>query len=261
MLGKLQKKIYKSKLSTDPFPYLFIKNFFNEKFVHDLNKSLPSYKNLNGKEIMYQSKSKSKKTILPSSDTYKKLSKNKFFRMLNVYFKNLKPVITKKFDKQIRIHVNKRYHRSNLKYHSSFSVMKKGYKKSSHLDRRDHLIHMIYYSDSDSSKGGEICLNKIKRPQKIYDIFPNKKSLKTYKKYKISNNSLLIILNVPWAYHSVSYYHGNKDRKYFYMVYDFPIKKSGSMTKNRKKGFNENDFWKEKVSVKSNKRKKVFLTE
>ena len=45
------------------------------------------------------------------------------------------------------------------------------------------------------------------------------------------------------------------------MVYDFPIKKSGSMTKNRKKGFNENDFWKEKVSVKSNKRKKVFLTE
>ena len=106
---------------------------------------------------MYQSKSKSKKTILPSSDTYKKLSKNKFFRMLNIYFENLKPVITKKFDKQIKIHVNKQYHQSKLKYHSSFSVMKKGYKKSSHLDRRDHLIHMIYYSDSDSSKGGEIC--------------------------------------------------------------------------------------------------------
>ena len=61
---------------------------------------------------------------------------------------------------------------------------------------------MIYYSDS-TQKGGEICLNKIKRPQKIYDIFPNKK-FKNLQKYKISNNSLLIILNVPWAYHSVS---------------------------------------------------------
>ena len=105
-------------------------------------------------------------------------------------------------------------------------------------------------------------MNKIKnRYNGAYDIFPNKSSLKTYKKYKISKNSLLIILNVPWAYHSVSYYHGKKDRKYFYMVYDFPIKKSGSMTKNRKKGFNANDFWVEKVAVKSNKRKKVFLTE
>ena len=42
------------------------------------------------------------------------------------------------------------------------------------------------------------------------------------------------------------------------MVYDFPIKKSGSIIKNRKKGFNANDFWKHRVSVKSNKRKKYF---
>ena len=45
------------------------------------------------------------------------------------------------------------------------------------------------------------------------------------------------------------------------MVYDFPIKKSGSITINRKKGFNANDFWVQKVSVKSNARKRVFLTE
>ena len=262
MPTNVKNKILKGKVNLHPFPYIFIKNIFDSNFVDKLNDFLPSFENLTGKEIMYQSKSKSKKTILPSSDTYKKLAKNKLFRMLNVHFKNLKPIIIKKFKKQIKIHVNKQYHRSSLKYHSSFSVMKKGYKKSSHLDRRDHLIHMIFYSDSDSSKGGEICLNKIKnKPNGAYDIFPNKNSLKIYKKYKVSKNSLIIILNVPWAYHSVSYYHGNKDRKYFYMVYDFPIKKSGSMTKNRKKGFNENDFWKQKVSVKSNKRKKVFLTE
>ena len=140
--------------------------------------------------------------------------------------------------------------------------MKKGYMKSPHLDRRDHLIHMIYYSDAEASKGGEIILNKLnKNKKKDYDIFPSRNSLKVFKRYKVTKNCLLVILNVPWAYHSVSYYHGKKDRKYFYMVYDFPIKNSGAITKNRKEGFNANNFWKQKVSVKSNKRKKVFLSE
>ena len=120
---------------------------------------------------------------------------------------------------------------------------------------------MVFYPYSESSRGGEICLDKIKKPQETYDIFPSKNSLKISKKYKVTNNSCIIILNVPWAYHSVNNYYGNKDRKYFYMVYDFPIKKSGSKIVNRKKGFNENDFWKYKVKVKSENRKKVFLTE
>ena len=41
--------------------------------------------------------------------------------------------------------------------------MTKGYKKSPHIDRRDHLIHMIFYSESDASKGGEIIINKVKK--------------------------------------------------------------------------------------------------
>ena len=45
------------------------------------------------------------------------------------------------------------------------------------------------------------------------------------------------------------------------MVYDFPINKPGSKVANRKKGFNENDFWMQKVKVKSAIRKKKFLTE
>ena len=262
MFLDVKKKISKVKINLQPFPYIFIKNIFDEKYVDKLNSFLPSYKNLKGKEILFQSKSKSKKTILPSSAIYKKLSKNEQFKILNKSFKYLKPIIVEKFKKEIKKHVKKKYHNKKLKYHSSFSVMKKGYKKSAHLDRRDHLIHMIYYSDSDSTKGGEICLNKVKKNfSGTYDIFPSKNSLKIYKKYKVSKNCLLIILNVPWAYHSVSYYRGNKDRKYFYMVYDFLIKKSGSITKNRKTGFNQNDFWNSKVSVKSDIRRKVFLTE
>ncbi len=262
MLLKLKNKILKNKIYQQPFPYMFIKNVFDKNFVDDLNTFLPSFDHLNSKEVMYQSKSKSKKTILPNSSVYKKLDRNKLFNSVNSSFKKLKPTILKKFEKFIKLHVNKEHLNTNLKYHSSFSIMRKGYKKSSHLDRRDHLIHMIFYPDSDSSKGGEICLNKIKKQNtNIYDIFPKRNDLKTYKKYKVFNNSLLIILNVPWAYHSVKYYYGKKDRKYFYMVYDFPIKKSGSKTENRKKGFNKNNFWKQKVAIKSGKRKKIFLTE
>ena len=262
MISQIRKKIINSKVKTNPFPYIFIRNIFDNSYVDELNNFLPSYKNLNGKEIMFQSKSKSKKTILPSSRAYKQLSKKKEFRNLNRYFKDLKLEIIKKFNRQINIYVKQKVFPGRLKYHSSYSVMKKGYKKSPHLDRRDHLIHMIYYSDAEASKGGEIILNKINRnTNKEYDIFPARSSIKVFKKYKVTKNSLLVILNVPWAYHSVSYYRGNKDRKYFYMVYDFPIKKSGSLIKNRKKGFNANDFWKHRVLVKSNKRKKVFLSE
>jgi hypothetical protein len=261
MLKNIQNKINRKKLNIDPFPYLFIKDFFDKKFVEDLNKMLPSFENIKDKGVVYQSKSQTKKTILPNSKDYKTLAKNKNFQKINFFFKKLKPIILKKFKKEIKKHVNKSHQKSQLKYHSSFSIMRSGYKKSPHIDRRDHLIHMIFYPDSDSSKGGEIIMNKIKKPEKIYDIFPDKNTLKIKKKYKVTNNSCLIILNVPWAYHSVSNYYGKKDRKYFYMVYDFPIKKTGSKFENRKKGFNANNFWNQEVKVKSLRRKKTFLTE
>ena len=139
--------------------------------------------------------------------------------------------------------------------------MTKGYKKSPHIDRRDHLIHMIFYSESDASKGGEIIINKVKKKKNVFDVFPSKSLSKVHKKYKVYKNSLLIILNVPWAYHSVNYYRSTKDRKYLYMVYDFPIKNSGSMIKNRKKGFNANNYWMNDVAIMSKKRRNTFLTE
>ena len=176
-------------------------------------------------------------------------------------FKKLKPEIVKKFNSQIKLHVKKKYQKSKLNYHSSFSLMRKGYIKSSHLDRRDHLLHILYYPYSDSKNGGDLHIDKLKKHKKVYDVFPDKKNLITHKKYKVKNNSCLFTLNVPWAYHSVSKYKGNKDRKYFYVVYDFPIEKIGSKLKNRKKGFNLNDFWNSEVSTKSNKRKKIFLSE
>ena len=71
----------------------------------------------------------------------------------------------------------------------------------------------------------------------------------------------MFFLNVPWAYHAVSKYKGETDRKYFYIDYDFKLKNSGSNSQNRKKGHNKNSFWKTKVEVKSQVRKKSFFTE
>ena len=256
-----KKKILNSKLNIEPFPYIFIRNFNTKKFNIQLNKVLPNFNDLNNSDVMFQSKSQTKKTLLPSSKLYRKVNSEKNINNLNNLFKKLKPIILKKFKSEIRKHVNKRFQSSKLIYHSSYSVMKKGYLKSAHLDRRDHLIHIIYYSISNANKGGEICIQKLKKKKKQFDVFPEKKSIRTYKKYKIFPNSCLIILNVPWAYHSVKKYIGNKDRKYFYMVYDFPIKNTGSSAKNRKKGFNGNIFWKQKVKIQSRKRRNTFLTE
>ena len=66
---------------------------------------------------------------------------------------------------------------------------------------------------------------------------------------------------MPWSYHAVSKYIGMKDRKFIYVVYDFPSNSTGKKLKNRKKGNNQNEFWKSKVSVMSSKRKKIFFSE
>ena len=96
--------------------------------------------------------------------------------------------------------------------------------------------------------------------QKVYDVFPPKESFKVFKKYKIKKNFCIFTLNVPWSYHSTTMYRGKLDRKYFYAVYDFKIKNSGAKLKNRVKGFNLNNFWKDQVKTKSLRRKKIFLS-
>lgn len=262
MLVGVKSKIIKSKIQTKPYPYFFIKNLLGKKTLKELNNILPKFNELKEDQVLFQSSSKTKKTLMPDSSIYKNLNKKKIFNNFNYLFKKLKPIIINKFKKEIIKYVNKNFINSKLNYHSSYSVSKTGYLKSPHIDRRDHLITIIFYVDSDTNKGGDICINKlISDNKKKFDIFPKKKEIKTHKKFKITANSCLIILNVPWAYHSVKKYYGKTDRKYFYCVYDFKILKSGSIKQNRQKGFNGNNFWNHSVQVKSSKRKKIFLSE
>lgn len=255
-------KIKSSKLQIYPFPYIAIKNFIPKDKLSKLLDILPDYKEVEEENVYYQSNSKTKKTLLPNSKQYKKLKKKKIFNEINLTLKKLKPILIKKFRSQISLFVKKDYNNSNLKFYSTFNVMKNGYQKSAHVDRREHLIHILYYPQTESKKGGAIKVMKLLKKNKsnTYDVFPSKKNIKMHKEYNFNNNFCLITLNVPWSYHSVSKYYGN-NRKYFYGVYDFSKGSTGKKLKNRFKGNNQNNFWKSKVATYSESRKKIFLNE
>ena len=57
----------------------------------------------------------------------------------------------------------------------NFAMMKKGYLKSPHLDRRDHLISGIYYPTSKENQGGHLQMYKSKK-KGLMTFFPLKKT-------------------------------------------------------------------------------------
>ena len=261
MLPHLKKKIINSKLKLSPFPHIIIKDFLPKLDLYKLNEILPSYDDIGKKQVIFQSSSKTKKTIMPDSKIFKSLIKKKFFKQANNVLEKIKPTVLKKFNDEIIKNVNTEFVNSKIKYNMNFAVMKKGYLKSPHLDRRDHLISGIYYPASEINKGGNLQLYKTVKKTKTFDVFPSKRNIKIAKNYKINKNFCLFFLNIPGAYHGVSKYIGATDRKYFYIDYDFNLKNSSSSAKNRKKGLNQNSFWKNSVKVKSSFRKKTFFEE
>ena len=60
------KQIEKSKLNTKPFPYFSVNNLLPAKNLKNLNKALPGFKEVIGDDILFQSTSQTKKTMLPN---------------------------------------------------------------------------------------------------------------------------------------------------------------------------------------------------
>ena len=261
MIKEIESKIKKSKLRLKPFPHLVIRNFLTKTTLNELNKVLPSYNDLEKNQVMFQSSSETKKTVMPDSKIFKNLLKKKIFKEVNNNLRKIKPIVLQKFNSEILRNVNSEFINTKIKYNMNFALMKKGYLKSPHLDRRDHLISGIYYPTSQINIGGNLQMYETLKKNLTFDVFPSKKNLKIAKDYKINKNFCVFFLNVPWAYHAVSKYNGKTDRKYFYIDYDFELKKSSSSSKNRKRGLNQNSFWRAPVKVKSSFRKETFFTE
>ena len=261
MLTSIKEKINNTKLSLSPFPHLVIKSFLPVSKLRKLNQILPNYSAIDDDNVIFQSSSKTKKTVMTDSKIFKKLIKKKIFNEVNNNLKKIRPFIIKKFEKEIIKNVNPKFLKSKIKYNMNFAMMKNGYLKSAHLDRRDHLISGIYYPTSKENQGGNLQMYKPKTNKNNFDVFPSKKKIKIVKNYKIKENFCVFFLNVPWAYHGVSRYNGRTDRKYFYIDYDFKSKVSSSKSKNRAQGFNQNPYWQKSVSVKNINRRKKFFSE
>ena len=140
MILQIEKKITKSKLNLEPFPHIIIKDFLPRATLDKLNKVLPNYDDVDEKNVIFQSLSKTKKTVMPDSKIFKNLLKKKIFNQVNKNLKKIKPIVLRKFNDQISKHVNPNFINSKIKYNMNFGLMIKGYVKSAHLDRRDHLI-------------------------------------------------------------------------------------------------------------------------
>ncbi len=255
------KKLKNKKVETNPFPHILIKNFIPEKLFYNFVKSLPNYNDLEGKNIFIQSKSKTKRSIFYESKFFKKIMKeNLYFKEIIFIFKNLEKHLNILFKKHLIENINEDYNKLNSVFSCSFSSSVKNYIKSAHIDRREHKYHLLYYPQIQMNKGGEICLWSSKK-KKVYDVFPDKKKIKISKEIIPQPNSCLISLNTPFSYHSVKKYFGEKERKYLYTVFDFPTSNENYKLSKRKKGNNNNVFWKYPVRVFSKKRMLNFVNE
>lgn len=260
-LKELETKIKNGKLKLSPFPHLIIKKFLSKKNFLDLNKALPHFDELVGKDIFKQSNSDTKRSVFFESEFFINiLRKEKKFAETIKNFKKIEKVINKKFKDEINKYVELNFSKSKTKFSCSLSICKKNYVKSIHVDRREHKFAILYYPQIQKNSGGELCLWSTKKKE-VYDVFPDKKNLRMSKTIKATPNTCVITLNTPSAYHSVKKYNGKIDRKYIYAVYDFPSHSGNYKLKSRIKGNNENNYWKEKVKIFSKKRFNRFFTE
>jgi len=106
MYLEIKKKIEKAKIYTKPFPHIIIKNLLSKSTLEKLNKVLPNYNEVDKKNVIFQSSSETKKTIMPDSKIFKDLLKKKIFLEVNNNLKKIKPLILKKFKEEILINVN-----------------------------------------------------------------------------------------------------------------------------------------------------------
>ena len=243
----------------DPYPHIYISNFFPEDFILEL----PNYDEIDD-NVYYQDTHKTKKVITYNSDNYNELVlKNYNFSIINELFKNdndIRDLIFDKFKKILNENLENNFESIDKNVDINYAVSIPGYSKEIHVDRREHLINILYYDtdiDFDSNDyGSDLQMWKLKDENiNVYDVFPNKKDLILCKSYKPQKNSAVIMINLPNSYHSVTsqqeLFH---NRKYIYIVWDYE-----KNSRNLKQNNNDSLIWKKQNKVYSEDRRKNFI--
>ena len=244
----------------EPYPHIYIDEFFPKTFK--LN--LPNYNDIDD-NVYYQDTQKTKKVITYNSDNYQNLVSNNYhFKIINELFKNdneIRDLIFDKFKEILNENIENNLENIDKSVNINYAVSIPKYSKEIHVDRREHLINILYYNvdvDIDAENyGGNLELWKLKNndSKNEYDVFPPKKDLFLSKSYKSKNNSAIIMINLPNSYHSVKLQNELfLNRKYIYIVWDYE-KNSRDLKDNN----NNSLIWKKKNKVYSEDRRQNFL--
>ena len=251
-------KINNSTITIEPYPHIKIDNFLEETFKNNI--ILPDYDDIDD-NVYFQDSKKSKKSIVDNSkdnSNYLKLLKNnEHFKMFNDIFKNdnrIFDTLIQKFGEHLSKNLSINIDDANISTSLNYSVSIPGYLKEIHVDRREHLLNILYYlNDCDDS--AQLELWKEKNVKEANDVFPKRSDMIISKNYYIKQNSAIIMINLPWSYHSVSIQSEQfLNRKYIYVVWDYEKNSRVINDKN-----NESVIWKKKVYVEDETRRNNFL--
>lgn len=254
------EKIKSAIVETEPFSHIIIPDFLPESYIKDFS-NLPNYHDID-ENVYFQDLKHSKKSIAdnnPDKSNYKSLldTYDKFndFDKICKEDSELKNVIFEKFSNELKAHLNQDYKSFNTSTSLNYSVSIPGYSKEIHVDRREHLINILLYVSEDN-KSANLHLWKEKNIYDVCDVFPSSNELKLSKSYSPKRNTAVIMINLPWAYHSVDEQKKSfLNRKYIYVVFDF----EKTDRDDSKHDNNQSLIWKKKVEVLDNERRQNFL--
>jgi hypothetical protein len=199
-----------------------------------------------------------KKSIVNNNGYYSEFVKKiKELETIDTFIKNnndLKELLYDKFEDHIKKYSNlNKQDILGTSTEINISVSIPGYSKEIHVDRREHILNLLcYFGNCEDNCNLELWKSKEKQ---VYDVFPKKSDLKLVHSYKPKHNRVVITMNVPFGYHSVSKQEPNfKNRKMLFASWDI---ESGYDRK--KGGNNDSTSWKSKNAVLSEDRRFNFM--
>lgn len=202
----ISEKIFKSKLNTEPFKYIHIKDFFDKKTVKKLLKNFPNKKYFIKKSNYTKYDTKRKFLILYdmhknywfNSKFWKKyIKKNFHYDYKNALIEKFLPYIRKPLSKELN-YVNIRI---------ELSIDEIGYKLDPHTDEPSRLITNLIYLNKTRSKKKKIGFNILKHKKNKLNYSGKHLSEKNFVKVKTlpyGMGNMLAFLRSGNSYHSVN---------------------------------------------------------
>jgi len=244
----------------EPFPHIVIENFLPEDVINDLS-TLPNYDEIDD-NVYFQDALHTKKSIVDNnhdSVNYNMLlENNKTFTLFDSIFKednDVKDIIFDKFSKELTSNLTEDYTSFDTSTSINYSVSVPGYSKEIHVDRREHLINILLYVSDDNNSANLRLWKEINKTE-ICDVFPSSDEVELTKTYAPKKNTAVIMINLPWAYHSVDEQQATfLNRKYIYVVFDF----EKTDRKEDHKDNNDALIWNKKVGVLNESRRQNFI--